>query len=128
MKGDISMFSTILNKVFFYFLLFLFGLTLLIYAAFQIEKHSSNNYRLISAHVMSSTSHAFKSAPTIKLSSDKDIVFMDNIPLKTGHLSSKYGIRKDPFNGKKRMHHGIDIAAQRGTKIYPRQRKGYIFW
>ena len=127
MTGDIPMFSTILNKIFFYFLLFLFGLALLVYATFQIEKRSNNHYQLISTQVISSTNYSLKQAATIELSSDKDIVFMDNIPVRTGNLSSKYGLRKDPFNGRKRMHHGIDIAAQRGTKIYPLGKGKVIF-
>jgi len=55
----------------------------------------------------------------IALSTETNIIFMDNVPVKNGNLSSKYGIRKDPFNGRKRMHHGIDIAAKTGSNIYP---------
>ncbi len=51
--------------------------------------------------------------------SSPKIVYIDNFPVKTGHITSRYGIRKDPFTGKSRMHRGIDIAAKSGTSIYP---------
>lgn len=34
-----------------------------------------------------------------------------------GWLSSGYGMRNDPFTGYRTMHHGLDIASQRGTPI-----------
>jgi murein DD-endopeptidase MepM/ murein hydrolase activator NlpD len=47
------------------------------------------------------------------------IIYINNFPVKTGHISSRYGMRKDPFTGKRTMHRGIDIAARKGTSIYP---------
>ncbi len=47
------------------------------------------------------------------------IIYIDNFPVKTGHITSRYGMRKDPFTGKRTMHRGIDIAAKKGTSIYP---------
>jgi len=44
--------------------------------------------------------------------------FAYSIPVKTGYLSSPFGIRSDPFNGRKRHHNGIDIAAKHGSKIH----------
>lgn len=38
-----------------------------------------------------------------------------------GRLSSGYGMRKDPFTGDPQFHFGVDIAAVKGTKIYPYQ-------
>ena len=32
-------------------------------------------------------------------------------------VSSEYGMRKDPFDGKKKMHTGMDIAAPKGTPV-----------
>ncbi|GMV94801.1 MAG: hypothetical protein AMXMBFR82_45790 [Candidatus Hydrogenedentota bacterium] len=34
-------------------------------------------------------------------------------------LTSKYGMRKDPFTGRPQFHDGIDIAAKSGTKVFP---------
>lgn len=38
-------------------------------------------------------------------------------PVKKGYISSVFGKRRDPINGHKRHHNGIDIAAKRGTAI-----------
>ncbi|MEO0329095.1 MAG: M23 family metallopeptidase [Pseudomonadota bacterium] len=38
-------------------------------------------------------------------------------PLKGGQVSSRYGKRKDPFNGRIAMHGGIDFRASRGTPV-----------
>ncbi|MCB1192777.1 MAG: M23 family metallopeptidase [Leptospiraceae bacterium] len=36
----------------------------------------------------------------------------------SGYVSSKYGLRLDPFTKKKTFHGGIDIAAPKGTYVY----------
>ena len=55
-------------------------------------------------------------------------------PIKSGWLSSKYGFRLDPINGKKTLHEGIDYAGRPGAKIfsvaagvvtYSNDRQGY---
>jgi murein DD-endopeptidase MepM/ murein hydrolase activator NlpD len=38
-------------------------------------------------------------------------------PVSKGWLSSYYGIRKDPFNGKPTMHKGVDFAGKAGTGV-----------
>ncbi len=38
-------------------------------------------------------------------------------PVMQGYISSLYGMRRDPFTGKHRMHQGIDYAAKKGTKV-----------
>jgi len=35
-----------------------------------------------------------------------------------GWLTSNFGMRRDPFNGKRKMHEGLDIAARTGTPVY----------
>jgi len=39
------------------------------------------------------------------------------MPVMHGYMSSLYGMRRDPFTGKNRMHQGIDFAAKIGTKV-----------
>jgi murein DD-endopeptidase MepM/ murein hydrolase activator NlpD len=39
------------------------------------------------------------------------------MPVMHGYISSLYGMRRDPFTGKNRMHQGIDFAAKKGTKV-----------
>jgi flagellar protein FlgJ len=36
-----------------------------------------------------------------------------------GRVSSGFGYRKDPFTGRYKFHHGVDIAASEGTAVYP---------
>ena len=38
-------------------------------------------------------------------------------PLKYFKKTSDYGYRKDPFTGKNSFHHGLDLAADKGSKI-----------
>jgi murein DD-endopeptidase MepM/ murein hydrolase activator NlpD len=35
-----------------------------------------------------------------------------------GWLTSGFGVRNDPFTGKRKMHEGLDIAARTGTPVY----------
>ncbi|CAG1772299.1 Murein DD-endopeptidase MepM [uncultured bacterium] len=42
-------------------------------------------------------------------------------------ISSAFGERKDPFTGKTRFHHGMDIAAESGTPVYPASSGKVIF-
>jgi len=38
-------------------------------------------------------------------------------PVQSGWISSYYGYRLDPFNGKKTFHHGLDIAGKSGSDV-----------
>jgi murein DD-endopeptidase MepM/ murein hydrolase activator NlpD len=40
----------------------------------------------------------------------------DGWPVK-GWLTSNFGMRRDPFNGRRKMHEGLDIAARTGTPV-----------
>ena len=40
------------------------------------------------------------------------------LPVDKGYVSSRFGIRIDPFNGRQRAHKGIDFAGPRGTSIH----------
>lgn len=39
-------------------------------------------------------------------------------PVTDGWISSRYGYRTDPFNGRRQFHRGIDFAGAKGTPIY----------
>ena len=49
----------------------------------------------------------------------------EDAPVWTGLLagearvSSSYGMRRDPFSGRRAFHHGLDLAAAKGTDIHP---------
>ena len=38
-------------------------------------------------------------------------------PVKKSWISSRYGYRKDPFNGKKVFHHGVDVAGKTDSDV-----------
>ncbi len=40
------------------------------------------------------------------------------VPVKQGYISSPFGLRRDPFNGRSRMHRGMDFAGARGTAVH----------
>lgn len=44
-----------------------------------------------------------------------------------GVVSSGYGLRRDPFSGEQRFHHGIDIAAPAGTPVQAAVAGSVIF-
>jgi len=39
-------------------------------------------------------------------------------PLRQYRVTSSYGMREDPFNGRMSMHQGIDLAAPEGTEVF----------
>ncbi len=47
---------------------------------------------------------------------DKEVM-PSGMPVEKGYISSRYGFRRDPFNGRKRMHKGIDFAGRKGTAV-----------
>ena len=48
-------------------------------------------------------------------------------PVTSGYLSSTYGVRKDPFTGRRRKHNGIDLAGPRGSDILSVANGAVIF-
>jgi murein DD-endopeptidase MepM/ murein hydrolase activator NlpD len=48
-------------------------------------------------------------------------------PIKDGWISSYYGNRIDPFNGKQTFHQGIDFAGKLGSKVYS-VADGIVSW
>ena len=48
----------------------------------------------------------------------EEAVLPSHAPVAAGYISSPYGVRRDPFNGRTRQHRGIDFAGPTGTEIY----------
>ncbi|KGJ91246.1 M23 family metallopeptidase [Colwellia psychrerythraea] len=53
--------------------------------------------------------------------------YLSGRPIAKGWLSSYYGVRKDPFNGKPTMHKGVDFAGKEDTAIIA-TASGVITW
>ncbi len=49
------------------------------------------------------------------------------LPVQKGWLSSYYGYRADPFSGKRKFHHGVDIAGKNGTSVLA-AASGIVTW
>ncbi|MCP3906665.1 MAG: M23 family metallopeptidase [Oceanicoccus sp.] len=47
----------------------------------------------------------------------EDEVFLAGRPIKKGWMSSNFGLRADPFTGRKAMHEGVDFAGKLGSEI-----------
>lgn len=39
-------------------------------------------------------------------------------PVQAGYISSEFGFRRDPFNGRMKLHKGVDYAGPTGTEIF----------
>lgn len=48
-------------------------------------------------------------------------------PIKKGWISSKYGMRTDPFSGKQEFHKGVDLAGKEGSDIIA-VASGVVTW
>lgn len=46
-----------------------------------------------------------------------DRQFIAGSPVPSGWLSSTFGARRDPFNGRRTLHRGIDLVAKIGTEV-----------
>jgi len=53
--------------------------------------------------------------------------YLSGRPITKGWLSSYYGVRKDPFNGKPTMHKGVDFAGKEDTGIIA-TASGVVTW
>lgn len=57
----------------------------------------------------------------------QDESFVSGRPIKSGWLSSYYGMRKDPFSGLPAMHKGIDFAGSEGSPVVA-TGAGMVVW
>jgi len=48
-------------------------------------------------------------------------------PVEKGWISSGYGMRTDPFNGRKRWHNGVDFAGKAGANVVA-VASGVVTW
>lgn len=48
-------------------------------------------------------------------------------PVEKGWISSRYGYRNDPFNGKKAFHHGVDVAGKKNSNVVA-VASGIVTW
>tara|TARA_R110001592_G_scaffold363371_1_gene685649 strand:- start:269458 stop:270279 length:822 start_codon:yes stop_codon:yes gene_type:complete len=46
-----------------------------------------------------------------------DSVWLSGQPIEKGWISSAYGMRTDPFTGRRSMHNGIDFAGKAGSEV-----------
>lgn len=53
--------------------------------------------------------------------------YLSGKPIKSGWLSSYFGLRKDPFNGLPALHKGLDFAGKEGTEIIA-TASGIVTW
>ncbi|MCF1426901.1 MAG: M23 family metallopeptidase [Shewanella sp.] len=53
--------------------------------------------------------------------------YISGRPISKGWLSSPYGLRNDPFNGRRTMHKGIDFAGSEGAKVIA-TASGVVTW
>ncbi|EGM68335.1 peptidase, M23/M37 family [Shewanella sp. HN-41] len=53
--------------------------------------------------------------------------YVSGLPLDKGWLSSPYGLRNDPFNGRRTMHKGIDFTSREGANVVA-TAAGVVTW
>ena len=53
--------------------------------------------------------------------------YISGRPIRKGWLSSPYGMRRDPFSGKRAMHKGIDFAGTSGSPVIS-TGAGVVVW
>ncbi len=123
------MFTFLLRTIKRYLLVVAFILPVIAFVSLVVDTHKSLDPKHVESHSIKSltesdTANSFEvtDEELEALSSEfnnNTIITIDNFPVKKGRLSSRFGMRKDPINGKRKMHSGIDIAAKRGTSVNP---------
>jgi len=71
----------------------------------------------LSEHVQN-REQQFSTLDSILISRSFDVeTFFGSLPVENGYLSSTFGYRTDPFNGKQEFHSGLDFTAPAGSAI-----------
>ena len=110
------MFIYILKKLKTYLLVLAFSLPVIGFVSIVIPTKEASQHVLVASKKVSQEVQF--ELPKL-LSLDNKIIHISHFPVRNGYLSSRFGMRKDPFNGKRKMHEGIDIAARLGSTINP---------
>lgn len=87
----------------------------------KLDGAASANFMLavdqLSIHVQN-REQQFKALDSILISRSFDLeALFDTLPIDNGYMSSTFGYRTDPFNGKQEFHSGMDFTAPAGTAI-----------
>ncbi len=87
----------------------------------NLDGAASTNFMLavdqLSQHVQN-REQQFKALDSILISRSFDVeALFDTLPIENGYMSSTFGYRTDPFNGKQEFHSGMDFTAPAGTAI-----------
>ncbi len=80
----------------------------------------------VQAMPLSSTLNTHTGQPALSPWHSPDLPYLFT-PVKNASLSSKFGYRTDPMNGRKRLHSGMDIAAPSGSDIVVPQAGVVVF-
>ena len=120
------MFTFLLRTIKRYLLVVAFILPVIAFVSLVVDTHQSLDSKHIGSHspknvnTKNSLNITDEELKTVSSKfNNNTIITIDNFPVKKGRLSSRFGMRKDPINGKRKMHSGIDIAAKRGTSVNP---------
>jgi len=87
----------------------------------NVNRSGSANFLLAVdqlSHYVQNREQQFKALDSILISRSFDVeALFDSLPIENGYMSSTFGYRTDPFNGKQEFHSGMDFTAPAGTAI-----------